>query len=213
MKNKNYVTTLLGLQAQINEVKATPINNVRTEYKQQVVLLNTTDSGSKSVVASLVSRYNTLRETRDFANNAVMGKANTAVAGAQSSLNNASLGNKAFSDFAMEQGGVAEAKLRAAQGVLTSAEAGTNQAVAVGNRALAQSARTITDLATEINTVLAGKINAINSNAARLRTSVSAMLTELDDTFTSLESSIQRLRAIINADIAKFDEVNACLLA
>lgn len=187
---------------------------MRTEYKQQVLLLNASSQGSNSVVASLVSRYNTLRETRDYANNDAMAAVNTAVADAQGGLNNASLSQTAFSDYAAEQTGEVGGRLGTNQRILTGAVEQVNGAVRAGNATLDRSAKSITDLADEINSKLTLNIAAMNSNALTLRNSVWTMLSELDDSFFSLEDSVQRLRNIINADISKYDEVGPqpCLI-
>jgi predicted nucleic acid-binding Zn-ribbon protein len=207
-KNKNYTNVLLSLQAQINDFKATSINNVHSEYQQQVQAFNASSQGSNSVVASLLTRYNTFKETRDFTNNAAVAIINAEVATAQGVLNNASLDRSTYAATGGQQMRAVEGRLSTNQRILTDGVQQVNTAAAAGNRAVSQSAKSITDLADEINDKLADKIATINSNATLLSSSITNMMAGLDDSFFSLENSIESLRSYINADFTAYKQAS-----
>lgn len=206
--NKGYVTTLNDLKTQMSDFNTNTVQDVKTQYNSQVAAYSSTFNASETNVGALLSRYTTLTETRSGDNAAAVALLNQAEASAQAVLNNASSDSTSFTSTASQAANQATATMAAATKQLTDGVANTNAAVTQGNTAVAAAAKSITDLSAEINSKLGGtKAANINTAAGTLRTSVTTMMTELDDTFFSLENSINRMRALINADFSNFTEI------
>jgi cell division septum initiation protein DivIVA len=206
--NKGYVTTINDLKAQMSAFASSTTANVRTQYNAAVASYNSSSDGTTSLVGSLISRYNDLITTRQNAQAAAMALVNAAVATAEGVNNNATSDSSAYAATAGRAANQRMAAAAAANKILTDAIASTNAAVAQGTATNTASAKTITDLAAEINRKLTSTaVSGIMSASKTLETSVTGMLADLDDSFFSLENSVQRLRTIINNDFSAHSEV------
>ena len=204
--NKGYVTTLNDLISQITNFAATTTASVRTQFGAAAATFNSSSDATTSLVGSLLSRYNDLRTSRQTAQATAIELVNAAVATAEGVNNAASSDATDYITTAESAASQRSASVAAANKVLTDAVDDTNDAIAQGTTANTAAAKTITELADQIKNKLTTKIPGITAATKTLEASVIAMLAHLDDSFFSLENSVQRMRTIINADFSAFNE-------